>query len=66
MFRDVVEGEWGEVPRRAACCDCGLVHRLEWVIVSRRGRRFVQVRMWRDDEATARERERMEIEKCRS
>jgi len=45
------DGEWMEPQRgyRAACCDCGLVHRLQFRVVKGK----VQFRAWRDNRATA-------------
>lgn len=45
-------GEWVQPIRRGykmACCDCGLVHRLDFRVVNGR----VQFRVFRDNRATA-------------
>ena len=45
------DGEWMQPKRgyKMACCDCGLVHRVEFRVVKGR----VQFRAWRDNRATA-------------
>jgi len=45
------DGEWIEPKAgyRMACCDCGLVHRVEFRVVKGK----VQFRAWRDNRATA-------------
>ena len=50
-FQPVTEGEWVEPRRkyyRMACCDCCLVHKMEFRV--RKGR--VQMRGWRDVRST--------------
>ena len=45
------DGEWVQPKRKGykmACCDCGLIHRLEFRIASGR----VQFRAWRHNRAT--------------
>lgn len=51
MFIDRKDGEWFGLRRREkiACCDCGLVHRIEFRL--RRG--VVQARAYRDARSTA-------------
>ena len=51
------DGEWVEPIRKGACyklacCDCGLVHSLEFRIIGK-VRQIVQFRMFRDYRATA-------------
>ena len=51
-------GEWVQPKRRGyklACCDCGLVHRLNFRLVKRnsRGDRLIQFTGYRDERATA-------------
>lgn len=49
-------GEWVYPKRRGyklACCDCGLVHRLNFRLVKRSsGGRFIQFQVFRDNRAT--------------
>ncbi len=55
----ISEAEWvrpAPIGYRLACCDCGLVHRLEFAIGPKpHGRRGLAVmfRAWRDNRATA-------------
>ena len=45
-------GQWVQPIRRGyklRCCDCGLVHRVEFRVVKHR----IELRMWRDYRATA-------------
>lgn len=37
---------------RIACCSCGLVHRFDFRVVTRNGRRRVQFTVWLDARAT--------------
>ena len=49
------DGEWFTVRMRRTrirCCDCGLVHRVQYRTVRRR----LQMRVWRDRRATAQQR----------
>lgn len=54
-FPRIRDGEWVCVtpasgrPYRMACCDCLLVHRLEFEVVGEE----IHMRAWRDAEATA-------------
>lgn len=50
-YHQVVDGEWITPSRlhKMACCDCGLVHKLEFRIVKGQ----VTFRAWRDKRATA-------------
>ena len=45
---------------RMMCCDCGLVHRLNFYIVVKGRRRKVQFKAWRDYRSTAATRRRFE------
>jgi len=52
LYPSVAAGEWVQPIRhgyRMRCCDCGLVHRLQFRIEGDR----VQFRAWRDNRATA-------------
>lgn len=49
-------GEWIRPIKRGykmACCDCGLVHRMEFAHVPYGGGRKIIFRAWRDERATA-------------
>lgn len=51
-------GEWVQPVRRGyrmACCDCGLVHRMDFRVVKRdrTGARIVQFRVFRAERSTA-------------
>lgn len=51
-YKQVKAGEWQQPVRKGyklRCCDCGLVHRMDFRIYKGR----VQMRGWRDDRATA-------------
>lgn len=57
-YETVLDGEWVQPIRhgyRMKCCDCGLVHRVDYRIVKYAGgrRAKMQFRAWRDDRATA-------------
>ena len=57
-YKQVGPGEWQQPVRRGykmGCCDCGLVHRIDFRILVRnsRGARTVQFRAFRDERATA-------------
>lgn len=52
----VKEGEWVQPVRRGyrmECCDCGLVHRLNFHLVKTRGGTFIKFQAFRDEPATA-------------
>ena len=53
-FTPVAPGEWVQPIRKGymmACCDCGLVHRMDFRIVKdKRGRSFIQFRAHREFE----------------
>jgi len=56
-YHIVEAGEW-RAPRRrgyrSACCDCGLVHRMNFRLHrDKSGRRQIQVQAFRDNRATA-------------
>ena len=51
---DVADGEWIDPPTQEMCCDCGLVHSVEWR--HKDGR--LQVRYTRNNRATANARRR--------
>jgi Zn-finger protein len=55
-FYQQQEGEWIQPMKgyRMACCDCGLVHRVEFRVVKGR----VQFRAWRDKKATTERRKK--------
>ena len=51
-YPQVSDGEWVQPNMREykmACCDCGLIHRMQFRIV--KGKK-VQLRAWRDNRAT--------------
>jgi hypothetical protein len=51
-YYQVVDGEWIEVPRRGykeQCCDCGLIHRLNFR-VTKKG--HIEIQAFRDTRAT--------------
>lgn len=55
-YYKVSAGEWVQPIRdgyRMSCCDCGLVHILEFRTLPFRGGRKIQFRAWRDERATA-------------
>lgn len=56
-YHQQTDGEWIEpLPGyRMACCDCGLVHRMQFRVSKRK----VQLRAWRDNRATARMRRKI-------
>ena len=56
-YPQIFEGEWVQPRRkdyRMQCCDCGLVHRMNFrIALDKRGRRFIQLQAFRDNRATA-------------
>ena len=55
------EGEWVQPIRKGykmMCCDCGLVHTLDFRIVGDK-RKFIHFRAFRDEEATDKKRIQM-------
>jgi hypothetical protein len=60
-FHDWDDGEWHEPIHDGylmACCDCGLVHRVDFAI---RDGEQVQMRWFREDDLTAEERDARNI-----
>lgn len=52
-------GDWVAPNRkyyRMMCCDCGLVHKLEFALVRHGNGRVIVFRAWRDNEETAKHR----------
>jgi hypothetical protein len=52
IYYHVTDGEWIEVPRRGykeQCCDCGLIHRMNFK-VTKSGK--IQIQTFRDVRAT--------------
>lgn len=50
------EGEWIQPTRKGykmRCCDCGLVHRLDFRLVHTKGGIFIHFRAFRDVRSTA-------------
>lgn len=59
-------GEWVQPRRRGyklACCDCGLVHRIDFRLARMGDRRYVQTRFFRDNRATAAIRRAMKLKR---
>lgn len=55
-YRMEFSGEWVRPIKRGykmACCDCGLVHRVEFAHVPYGSGRKIIFRVWRDERATA-------------
>lgn len=60
-FPDVDAGEWVQPVRSGylmECCDCGLVHRLDFRLVKWGNGKKIQFRAFRDEKATKRQRAR--------
>jgi len=61
-YTQVYDGEWilpmPQGGHRVRCCDCGLVHRFDFRVVTRKGKRVVIFRATRDKRATAAARKR--------
>ena len=54
-YKTVVTGEWVRPQRRGykfACCDCGLVHRLDFRLIRENQGKRVEFRAFRDNRAT--------------
>ena len=54
-YKQEKEGEWVQPIRKGykmACCDCGLVHKLDFKIEKSGNRRFILFRASRDNRAT--------------
>ena len=56
-YTDLVPGEWTQPIRRGfrlGCCDCGLVHRMNFRLSKdKSGRNFIEFNVFRDERATA-------------
>jgi len=61
-YRPVATDVWFHAPRWLACCDCGLVHRVEY----RMKRGAVQLRVQRDARKTAATRRQMRARQQKS
>ncbi len=63
-YLHVTAGEWIRVPMknyREQCCDCGLVHKMNFRIVQdKRGHNKVEIQAFRDGPATGGARRRVE------
>jgi CDGSH-type Zn-finger protein len=63
VYRQRKDGDVVVVPpsneMKIACCDCGLVHRLEFAVVTHKRVRRVAFRATRDSRATAQRRRRL-------
>lgn len=58
QYPQVKAGEWVQPDRKGykmRCCDCGLVHRMEFRVYHR----HIQLRAWRDERAMAQVRRHM-------
>ena len=58
-YTQIYRREWVEPIRRGykmGCCDCGLVHTMDFRLVGRPGWRVIQFRVARDPRATAQKR----------
>lgn len=57
-------GEWVQPVRRGyrmACCDCGLVHRLNFRLISNKRGHFIQFQVFRHERATGQVRRHMGV-----
>jgi hypothetical protein len=56
-------GEWfefeGMTDQRLSCCDCGLVHGLDFRVASDGVNHYIQMRAWRDNRSTGQMRRHM-------
>jgi hypothetical protein len=55
-YKRLKDGEWYRQPEidRVSCCDCGLAHDVEYIIVADcRGTPQIFARAWRNNRATA-------------
>ena len=64
MYHKAKPGEWIKPKRKGykmACCDCGLVHRVDFIIVHSRNKKLkqIQFRAYRDERATGQLRRQM-------
>lgn len=60
----ITSSEWVQPKRKyyyMGCCDCGLVHKIEFALAKRGARNFILLRAWRDEKATKRLRKRDNI-----
>lgn len=60
-YASVKSGEWVQPVRRGykmACCDCGLVHALNFRLAKRGERNWIQFQAFRDEEETKKLRKR--------
>ena len=55
-FYRVTDGEWVRPRRRKyklACCDCGLVHTLDFRLIANKGGKSIEFRAFRNARSTA-------------
>jgi hypothetical protein len=55
-WKNVQSGEWVQPIRkgyRMACCDCGLVHRMNFRIHKEGAKHYIQMQAFRDERSTA-------------
>jgi hypothetical protein len=57
-YEQAWEGEWFDIPKFLACCDCGLVHRIK----VRKYKNKFQIAYWRDNKRTGQRRRRIKLE----
>lgn len=60
-YPKVQAGEWVKPKRKyyqMMCCDCGLVHKVEFALVDHKGGKGIILRAWRNNVATANARRR--------
>lgn len=66
MFPEVEPGEWVYPKKKGfkmACCDCGLVHTMDFMIIKHGKGRRIFFRVDRDQDATAAVRKQMFVRK---
>lgn len=54
-YPKIQAGEWVKPKRRfymMGCCDCGLVHKMEFALTGTKSRKKIIFRAWRDEKET--------------
>lgn len=49
----IIDGKWHRVHSHMGCCDCGLIHRIEYRGVVIGGKHYLEARVWRAKRLTA-------------
>ncbi len=57
----IIDGKWHDCHSYIGCCDCGLVHRIQYRVVKIGKKTKIQARVWRRKRLTAEARKKKGI-----